>query len=447
MKANYRNVLILTAGTVLGISLAIGHGVLAQKSEPTQALPLEELRTFTDVFTRIKRDYVETVDDKTLLEHAIRGMLAGLDPHSSYLDEEAYKDLQTSTSGEFGGLGIEVGMEDGFVKVIAPIDDTPAYRAGVKAGDLIIRLDETPVKGLSLNDAVKLMRGKPGSEIALTIVREKEEKPLRITLKRDIIQVKSVKSRSLDKGYGYVRITQFQSHTGEDMVSAIEALIKENNKENLYGMVLDLRNNPGGVLNAAVSVSDAFLEKGLIVYTEGRIEDSKLQFKATPRDVLNGAPMVVLINGGSASASEIVAGALQDHKRAVIMGTQSFGKGSVQTILPLPSNTSAIKLTTARYYTPSGRSIQADGIKPDIPLEQLKVADAEPASLGSIKESDLSGHLKNAQLDKDKPVAGKAATPAVKDENTLANLAKTDYALYEALNMLKGMRILKASAK
>lgn len=445
MKANYRNVLILTAGTVLGVSLAIGHGVLAQKSEPAQALPLEELRAFTDVFTRIKRDYVEPVNDKTLLEHAIRGMLAGLDPHSSYLDDDAYKDLQTSTSGEFGGLGIEVGMEDGFVKVIAPIDDTPAFRAGIKAGDLIIRLDETPVKGLSLNDAVKLMRGKPGSEITLTIVREKEEKPLRIPLKRDIIQVKSVKSRSLDKGYGYVRITQFQSHTGEDMVNAIETLIKENSKENLYGMVLDLRNNPGGVLNAAVSVSDAFLEKGLIVYTEGRIDDSKLQFKATPRDVLNGAPMVVLINGGSASASEIVAGALQDHKRAVIMGTQSFGKGSVQTILPLPSNTSAIKLTTARYFTPSGRSIQADGIKPDIPLEQLKVADADPSALGLIKEADLSGHLKNSQAEKDKAAAGKAAV-VVKDENTLANLAKTDYALYEALNMLKGMRILKAAS-
>lgn len=452
MKANYRNVLILTAGTVLGISLAIGHGVLAQKTEPAQALPLEELRTFTDVFTRIKRDYVEPVDDKTLLEYAIRGMLGGLDPHSSYLDDDAYKDLQTSTSGEFGGLGIEVGMEDGFVKVIAPIDDTPAFRAGVKAGDLIIRLDETPVKGLSLNDAVKLMRGKPGSEIALTIVREKEEKPLRITLKRDIIQVKSVKSRSLEKGYGYVRITQFQSHTGEDMVSAIEALIKDNSKENLYGMVLDLRNNPGGVLNAAVSVSDAFLEKGLIVYTEGRIEDSKLQFKATPRDVLNGAPMVVLINGGSASASEIVAGALQDHKRAVIMGTQSFGKGSVQTILPLPSNTSAIKLTTARYYTPSGRSIQADGIKPDILLEQLKAADPDTAALGSIKEADLNGHLKNSQLDKDKPATGKgAATPPAKDakdakDETPASLAKTDYSLYEALNMLKGMHILKAAS-
>ena len=445
MKANYRNVLIMTAGTVLGVSLAIGHGVFAQKSEPAQALPLEELRAFTDVFTRIKRDYVEPVDDKTLLEHAIRGMLAGLDPHSSYLDVDAYKDLQTSTSGEFGGLGIEVGMEDGFVKVIAPIDDTPAFRAGVKAGDLIIRLDETPVKGMSLNDAVKLMRGKPGSEITLTIVREKEEKPLRILLKRDIIQVKSVKSRTLEKGYGYVRITQFQSHTGEDMVSAIEALIKENNKEHLYGMVLDLRNNPGGVLNAAVSVSDAFLEKGLIVYTEGRIEDSKLQFKATPRDVLNGAPMVVLINGGSASASEIVAGALQDHKRAVIMGTQSFGKGSVQTILPLPSNTSAIKLTTARYFTPAGRSIQADGIKPDIPLEILKVADADPSALGLVKEADLSGHLKNSQADKDKPISGKAAV-LVKDENLLVNLAKTDYSLYEALNMLKGMRILKAAS-
>lgn len=448
MKANYRNFFILTAGTVLGISLAIGHGVLAQKSETVQALPLEELRTFTDVFTRIKRDYVEPVDDKTLLEYAIRGMLGGLDPHSSYLDDDAYKDLQTSTSGEFGGLGIEVGMEDGFVKVIAPIDDTPAFRAGVKAGDLIIRLDETPVKGLSLNDAVKLMRGKPGSEIVLTIVREKEEKPLRIALKRDIIQVKSVKSRSLEKGYGYVRITQFQSHTGEDLVNAIEGLIKEN-KENLSGMVLDLRNNPGGVLNSAVSVSDAFLEKGLIVYTEGRIEDSKLQFKATPRDVLNGAPMVVLINGGSASASEIVAGALQDHKRAVIMGTQSFGKGSVQTILPLPSNTSAIKLTTARYYTPSGRSIQADGIKPDVPLEQMKLADADTTSLNSIKEADLNGHLKNSQLDKDKAAVGKTATvaPPAKDDNSPANLVKTDYALYEALNMLRGMHILKASAK
>lgn len=445
MKAHRRNVLILAAGTILGISLAIGHGVLAQKAETAQALPLEELRTFTDVFTRIKRDYVESVDDKTLLENAIRGMLTGLDPHSTYLDEDAYKDLQVGTSGEFGGLGIEVGMEDGFVKVIAPIDDTPAQRAGVKAGDLIIRLDETPVKGLSLNDAVKLMRGKPGSEIILTIVREGEDKPLRIAIKRDVITVKSVKNRTLEKGFGYVRITQFQSHTGDDLLNAIEALNKEN-KDGLNGIVLDLRNNPGGVLNAAVAVTDAFLEKGLIVYTEGRIEDSKLQFKATPRDVLNGAPMIVLVNGGSASASEIVAGALQDHKRAIIMGSQTFGKGSVQTILPLPSNTAALKLTTARYFTPSGRSIQAEGIKPDIALESLKIGDSEPAPAGLIKEADLSGHLRNsaAEKDKDKP-QGKDKT--AKEEVAPVSLAKTDYALYEALNMLKGLRILKATGK
>ncbi len=462
MNPKYRNLSILALGTVLGVSLAIGHGVLAQKSEPVATgLPLEELRTFTDVFTRIKRDYVEPVDDKTLLENAIRGMLTGLDPHSSYLDEDSYKDLQSSTSGEFGGLGIEVGMEDGFVKVITPIDDTPAFRAGVKAGDLIIRLDETPVKGLSLGEAVKLMRGKPGTDIALTIVREGEEKPLRITLKRDIIQVKSVKARTLDTGFGYVRITQFQSHTGDDLNNAIETLNKEN-KDGLRGLVLDLRNNPGGVLNAARDVADAFLEKGLIVYTEGRIEDSKLQFKATPRDVLNGAPMVVLVNGGSASASEIVAGALQDHKRAVIMGTQTFGKGSVQTILPLPNNSTALKLTTARYYTPSGRSIQAEGIKPDIPLEPVKLAEAEQTTVGMIKESDLSGHLKNSQVketdkdkekekpkEKDKSSAktGKDSGKgdAKKDDQSLLNLAKTDYALYEALNMLKGLNILKSA--
>ncbi len=446
MNPKYRNLSILALGTVLGVSLAIGHGVLAQKSESAATgLPLEELRTFTDVFTRIKRDYVEPVDDKTLLENAIRGMLTGLDPHSSYLDEDSYKDLQSSTSGEFGGLGIEVGMEDGFVKVIAPIDDTPAFRAGVKAGDLIIRLDETPVKGLSLGDAVKIMRGKPGTEIALTIVREGEEKPLRISLKRDVIQVKSVKSRTLEKGFGYVRITQFQSHTGDDLNTAVDNLNKEN-KEGLRGLVLDLRNNPGGVLNAARDVADAFLEKGLIVYTEGRIEDSKLQFKATPRDILGGAPIVVLVNGGSASASEIVAGALQDHKRAVIMGSQTFGKGSVQTILPLPNNTSALKLTTARYFTPSGRSIQAEGIKPDIALEPVKLAEAEQPSVGLIKESDLSGHLRNVQIEKEK-AAKDAKDSGKKDDQSLLSLVKTDYALYEALNMLKGLYILKPSGK
>lgn len=437
MRAYKRNFLILSFGLLMGILLAIGHGVLAQKPNPSSsALPLEELRTFTDVFTKIKRDYVEVIDDRTLLENAIRGMLTGLDPHSTYLDEEAYKELRVGTSGQFGGLGIEVGMEDGFVKVIAPIDDTPAQRAGVKAGDLIVRLDDTPVKGMTLSDAVKIMRGKPGTKILLTIVREGAEKALKISITRAIIKVQSVKSRILEKDFGYVRITQFQAKTADNLIDAIAKLVKENKGE-LYGLVLDLRNNPGGVLNAAVDVSDAFLEKGLIVYTEGRIEDSSLRFKATPKDVLKGAPIVVLINGGSASASEIVAGALQDHKRAVIMGTPSFGKGSVQTILPLPNNTAALKLTTARYYTPSGRSIQAEGIVPDIKLERVKISELDKPVLDPIKESDLSGHLTNGnkgnQQDKKKDKE--------EEEERLA-LVKTDYQLYEALNMLKGLRIL-----
>ncbi|HEY4731786.1 MAG TPA: S41 family peptidase, partial [Gammaproteobacteria bacterium] len=358
MKSSTRNLFILTVGLTLGVSLTIGHSVFADRDKPAP-LPLNELNTFTEVFANIKSSYVEPVDDKTLIDYAIRGMLSGLDPHSAYLDTEAFAELQVGTSGEFGGLGIEVGMEDGFVKVISPIDDTPAQKAGVEAGDLIIRLDETPVKGLTLKEAVDIMRGKPGSTIVLTIVREGRDKPFKLTLERAIIKVKSVKTKNYDQGFGYVRITQFQSNTGENLIEAIEDL-KKKNDGNLKGLVLDLRNNPGGVLSAAVSVSDAFLEKGLIVYTEGRVADAELKFKATPTDNLKGAPLVVLINGGSASASEIVAGALQDHKRAVIIGTKSFGKGSVQTIIPMNDNT-ALKLTTARYYTPSGRSIQAEG--------------------------------------------------------------------------------------
>jgi carboxyl-terminal processing protease len=396
-------------------------------------LPLDDLRSFTEVFARIKKDYVEEVSDKTLLENAIRGMLSGLDPHSSYLDADDFKELQVGTTGEFGGLGIEVGMEDGFVKVISPIDDTPAMRAGVKAGDLVIRLDDTPVKGLTLQQAVKIMRGKVGTDIVLTIIREGEEKPLKITITRDVIQVKSVRSRSLEDGFGYLRISQFQSHTGDNLAEAIDALKKEN-KGTLKGLVLDLRNNPGGVLNAAVEVSDAFLDSGLIVYTEGRIADSAMKFSATPRRLLDGAPLVVLVNGGSASASEIVAGALQDHKRAVIIGTRTFGKGSVQTILPLNEKT-ALKLTTARYFTPSGRSIQAEGITPDIVLEPVKVTKLE--DMGErLKESDLSGHLINGNGHK------KSATK--EDDQEKLSLAQTDYQLYEALNILKGMEILKS---
>jgi carboxyl-terminal processing protease len=437
MTSNTRTLLVLIIGVTLGVSLAIGQGVFADKSanKATGALPLDELRNFTEVFARIKKDYVEEVSDKTLLENAIRGMLSGLDPHSSYLDPEHFKELQVGTSGEFGGLGIEVGMEDGFVKVISPIDDTPAQRAGVKAGDLVIRLDEKPVKGMTLHDAVKIMRGKIGTDILLTIIREGEQKPLKITITRDTIKVKSVRSKDLGDGFGYLRISQFQSRTGENLAEAIEKLKKDNGGK-LKGVVLDLRNNPGGVLNAAVEVSDAFLDEGLIVYTQGRIADSEMKFSATPRRLLDGAPLVVLVNGGSASASEIVAGALQDHKRAVIVGTRTFGKGSVQTILPLNEKT-ALKLTTARYYTPSGRSIQAEGVTPDIVLEPVKITKLE--SFGErVKEADLSGHLDNSasKTKNDKKDAKK------KDEPELP-LAQRDYQLYEALNILKGMNILR----
>ncbi len=450
MKAMTRNSLILSLGVVVGVSLSIGSGVLAERSDSAQMLPLDELRTFTDVFARVKNDYVEPVEDKTMLENAIRGMLAGLDPHSSYLDEKEFKELQVGTSGEFGGLGIEVGMEDGFVKVISPIDDTPAQRAGVQAGDLIIRLDDTPVKGMSLSDAVNLMRGKPGTSIRLTIVREGEEKPLEISVKRDIIRVKSVKSRMLEKGYGYLRISQFQSKTSDNLLQAMDDLKKENG-EALKGLVLDLRNNPGGVLDGAVAVSDAFINDGLIVYTEGRIEDSKMRFTARPGDVLNGAPLVVLVNQGSASASEIVAGALQDDKRALIVGAKTFGKGSVQTILPL-SNGGAVKLTTARYFTPSGRSIQAEGITPDIQFDNVKVTAADKSDM-NIKEADLSRHLMNGTAKPKTEDADKAPveeTPAdkdgKKDDKTDEPLASSDYQLYQALNLLKGLAILKDRA-
>jgi len=436
MKPKLQNYFLLFSGLFAGVLLSIGHGVFAEKDEVRATLPVEELRTFSDVFGRIKNDYVVDVDDKELIENAIRGMLSGLDPHSAYLDAEEFTELQVGTTGQFGGLGIEVGMEDGFVKVIAPIDDTPAERAGVQAGDLIIRLDDTPVKGMSLNDAVKIMRGKPGSAIELTIVREGLDKPIKINITRDIIKVKSVRARMLDPGYGYLRISQFQSKTADYMVDAIDDLIKEN-KGPLKGLILDLRNNPGGVLNGAVAVSDAFLTKGMIVYTEGRIADSRLRFNATPDDIIDGAPLVVLVNQGSASASEIVAGALQDHKRAIIVGAKTFGKGSVQTILPLSSD-SALKLTTARYYTPSGRSIQAEGITPDIVLETIEVAQVE-TNIEPLKESDLTHHLKNGNGDKSDKDKGDAKDDSSKGKS----LVKDDYMLYEALNLLKGLVILQ----
>ena len=402
-----------------------------------EPVPVDDIRVLVEVFHKIKQDYVEPIDDKTLIEYAMRGMLSGLDPHSSYLDSDEYLDLQEGTSGEFGGLGIEVGMEDGFVKVIAPIDDTPAADAGVQAGDVIVRIDDTPVKGMSLNDAVSKMRGKPGSAIKLTIVREGEEKPLVFEITRAMVKVRSVRGRTLEPGFGYIRISQFQGPTGDDVRKQLREL-KDENDGVLHGLVLDLRNNPGGILGAAVSVADAFLETGLVVYTEGRIEDSELEFSARPPDLLQGAPLIVLVNEGSASASEIVAGALQDRQRALVMGRQTFGKGSVQTILPM-NNKAALKLTTARYFTPSGRSIQAEGIKPDIVVDKLKLAERQGGEV--VKEANLARHLVNTDLDEAEPADEALDAPDEEDESQ--PLAERDYELFEALNMLKGMHMLR----
>ncbi len=429
MKNATKYIMILALGIFVGAAVTLERAVRADRNSDqaaTSPLPLEELRTFTEVFSRIQSDYVEPVDDKKILKDAIQGMLSGLDPHSAYLDPEGYKELRIGTEGQFGGLGIEVTMENGFIKVVTPIEDTPAARAGVRTNDIIIKLDDKPVKGLTLTEAVRLMRGRPGSKIKLTIIRDGAGKPLKISVLRAVIKLQSVKKRMLETDYGYVRITQFQGNSGKGLNRAIRKLHKIN-KRPLKGMILDLRNNPGGVLSVSVSVADTFLKKGLIVYTEGRTADSELRYSATPGDLLNGAPLIVLINGGSASASEIVAGALQDHKRAIILGTRSFGKGSVQTILPI-SNGAALKLTTARYYTPNGRSIQASGIKPDIVVEEAKITLKEKRS--TIKESDLTGHLRNNKKSKSQ-------------KKRSASSAGLDYQLQEALNLLKGINILK----
>lgn len=431
-----RNSLILTTGLLAGIMLAIGIGVRAERdNSQARPIPVEDIRSLTEVFGKIKDNYVEEVGDKVLLENAIRGMMTGLDPHSTYLDKEAFHELRVGTTGEFGGLGIVVGLEDGFVKVISPIDDTPAQRAGIKAGDLIIRLDGKTVKGMSLDDAVKIMRGRPGTSIDLLIVRTGKDKPLKIKVTRAKIRVQSVKNKTLEEGFGYVRVTQFQERSSSDLKKQISKLKKESGGK-LKGIVLDLRNNPGGLLDSAVEISDIFLTKGPIVIVKGRDEDNKVVHSAQPDDMLNGAPIVVLVNGGSASASEIVAGALQDHKRAIIMGTKTFGKGSVQTVVPLGNNT-AIKLTTARYYTPSGRSIQAKGIEPDIVIANLSVSDNGDDGIGRVKEADLQGHLQNG--DEDDEDNGDAANGEEKEEKSLA---KEDYALYEALNLLKGLTLM-----
>ncbi|MFN2359900.1 MAG: S41 family peptidase [Marinobacter sp.] len=409
-----------------------GEQVEIELPDPEQQLPLDDLRKFAEVFGRIKDAYVEEVDDRKLLESAIKGMLSDLDPHSTYLAPKDYEQLEESTSGEFGGLGIEVGMEDGFVKVISPIDDTPAQKAGVQAGDLIIKLGDQPVKGMSLEEAVKLMRGKPGTVLTLTIMREGESAPIEIDVERDVIKVTSIKSRIIEDGYGYVRITQFQEDTGSQFTKALEDLETKHGSD-LDGLIIDLRNNPGGILQAAVEAADTLLDEGLIVYTEGRIQSSRVRFNAEPGDVMPDTPIVVLINGGSASASEILAGALQDHERAVVMGTQSFGKGSVQTVIPL-DETHAIKMTTARYFTPDGRSIQAKGIKPDIEVKPAELTELEGQPF--FTEADLSGHLEGQDENRD----------AMEDE-TEGTPASRDFQLRSALNLLKGLGILNKRNK
>jgi len=446
-----RSIGFILVGAVAGVLISLNFQAIADRAT-RQPLPIEELRAFTEVVDAIKKNYVEPVEDKKLFTEAINGMLTGLDPHSAYLDQEAFKELQVGTQGQFGGLGIEVGMEDGFVKVISPIEDTPAFKAGIKPNDLIVKLDDTPVKGMTLNDAVKRMRGKPNTQITLTLTRKGESAPIIVTLTRAVIKVQSISSKMVEPGYAWVRVRAFQEGTPEALVKALDGLFKPGQ---VKGLVLDLRNDPGGLLHGAVAVSAAFLpQKSLIVSTDGRAEDSKKKFYASPEDyarrsedvlkslpaAVKTVPMVVLVNGGSASASEIVAGALQDSKRATVIGTQTFGKGSVQTIMPLGNNT-AIKLTTARYYTPSGRSIQALGITPDVVVE-------DPSdTLTRVREADLQHHLENGKAEAKKE-ADKGKEPAPRARSvpapTPAELkpidfgSKDDFQLSQALAYLKG---------
>jgi carboxyl-terminal processing protease len=459
MMTKFKQASLVLVGVLAGLLLSLNFSAVAEREAARFPLPVDELRTFAEVFGAIKANYVETVEDKKLITDAVSGMVTGLDPHSAYLDQDAYRELRISTKGEFGGLGIEVGMEEGFVKVVSPIEDTPAFRAGLKPGDFIIKIDDTSVKGMSLNEAVKRMRGKPKTNIRLTIMRKGETKPFEVTLTRDIIRVQSVKSKLIEPGYGWIRVAQFQEHTGEDLVKALKALYKQ---EPLKGLILDLRNDPGGILDGAVGISSAFLAPdALVVYTDGRLEDAKRKFYAVPENYLRGVtndylktlpqgvktvPMVVLVNGGSASASEIVAGALQDHKRAKVLGTQTFGKGSVQTILPLGNDT-AIKLTTARYYTPNGRSIQAKGITPDFVVEEPSSSTA-----GRLREADLEKHLINeqdqdAQSDKNQKTSSKPSTePEDKPAAPLEFASDKDFQFQQALKVLKGMPIATAQS-
>ncbi len=424
---------------VLAGSIWLPQAAIAQSNQAELLpLPLDEVRMFTEALDRIRMAYVEEIDDKTLLENAIKGMLSGLDPHSAYMAGSDYDVLQETTTGEFGGLGIEVGREDGYIKVISPIDDTPADRAGIRAGDLIIQIDNTPLRQLLPEEAANMMRGEPGTSVTVTIAREGME-PFDLTIVREVIAINSVRSRILEPGYAYLRISQFRVNTGEELETEIAELQEEHGA--LKGMVLDLRNNPGGVLQSSVKVVDSFIDQGRIVYTEGRLEGNDMEFYATLNTIAPETPLVVLINNGSASASEIVAGALQDHGRAIIMGTQSFGKGSVQTVLPL-DETRAIKLTTSLYFTPSGRSIQAQGITPDIEVDNAFVT-RRSRNFRQYNEADLPGRLDNGNGEEIVETNDEMAEALISAEEVLV----TDYPLNEALNVLKGINVFQPAQR
>ena len=405
-----------------------------EKKKPAPAvneglLPLEELRTFTRAYDHVRNSYVEEVSDSKMLEYAIKGLIAELDPHSAYLDKEAYAELQATTSGEFGGVGLEVGMDEGSIKVITPLDGSPSQKVGIKPGDIIVRIDDQSMKGKTLTDATRLMRGPKDTPIKMSLLRKGVDDPIDVVVVRDLIHVQSVIVKPIADEYLYVRVAQFQTNTGRDFVERLRENLKLYPKTK--GLVLDLRNNPGGVLQASIDVADAFLDSGIVVYTRGRMENSSVTYTATPGDITAGLPLVTLINSGSASASEIVAGALQDHKRAIIMGTRSFGKGSVQTVIPITEDR-AIKLTTALYYTPSGRSIQAKGIEPDVRLERMSSGVGQKAPLA---EADLAGHLTNQDGQEVGSISRERE--AVMGDDTLK-----DNQVLDAINLLKGLHIL-----
>ncbi len=416
--------------SLLALSNVTNATVEKKKTNANEGLlPLDELRTFTRAYDHVRTSYVEEISDANMLEFAIKGMIAELDPHSAYLDKEAYAELQATTSGEFGGVGLEVGIDDGAIKVITPLDGSPSQKAGIKPGDIIVRIDDQLMKGKTLTDATRLMRGPKDTPIKMSLQRKGVDDPIEVVVMRDLIHVQSVIVKPVADDYLYIRIAQFQTNTGRDFAERLRENLKARPKTK--GLVLDLRNNPGGVLQASVDVADAFLESGTVVYTQGRMENSSVSYTANPGDLASGLPLVTLINSGSASASEIVAGALQDHKRSIIMGTRSFGKGSVQTVIPITEDR-AIKLTTALYYTPNGRSIQAKGIEPDVRLEKMTNGVGQKAA---IAEADLAGHLKN----KDSQEMGSVTR---EHESNISDDTLKDNQVLDAINLLKNLHIL-----